>query len=180
MEGLSAFPEILNSLNECCHNRTCLSAFQSLPLRLSDFTVDIPEPLLHSKRRFCNECGLPLRQAITDEMLDDAQEEHANIAMDNGFKCFYPYHTRRCSIFYKISQRMFRRINQYSACRRNVLNILVYLPYNNCYVTHHQTWRYAPQFIVVEPLLRRILREVVGLFEEQMEDGYYPEYFCIC
>ena len=41
------------------------------------------------------------------------------------------------------------------------------------------TWRYAPQMIGVDPLVRRILREAVGLFEEEL-DNMYPEYFCTC
>ena len=180
MEGLAEFPDKMTSLNECCYNKTCLRGFQSLPYTLSDFTVTFPTPLLSSKDKFCTVCGLPPRQAINNEELDDAQEEHANIAMENGFTCFYPHHSRRCTIFYKISNRMFRRINHYSSCRRNVINILVYLPYINCFVGFHMTWRYAPHIIGVEPLLRCILREAVGLFEEQLTDGYYPEYFCIC
>lgn len=73
---------------------------------------------------------------------------------------------------------MFRRITKDKACRRNVVNVLVYLPYKNCYVAHHQTFRYAPQNIGVEQLLRRILKEAVGMFEEDIAEGSYPDYFC--
>ena len=181
MEGLAAFPEYLNGLNQCCVNKTCYAGFQSLPYTLSDFTNTkaFPNPLLCSKSRFCSECGLPSREGITNDELDDAEEEHANIAMDNGFTCFSPYNTARCCIFYKVSNRMYRRISG-TACRRNVLNIIVYLPYINSFVAYHMTWRYAPQIIGLEPLLRRILREAMGLFEDQLEDSSYPEFFCNC
>ena len=145
MEGLATFPEYMNSLNECCYNKTCLGGFQSLPERLVNFQVTDPVPFLNSRSKFCVECGLPEREIIEDGDLDDACDDHANQAMDCGFKNMYPHHTLRCTIYYKISNRMFRRINRNQACRRNVLNIIVNLPYNNCLVPYHITWPHAPQ-----------------------------------
>lgn len=49
--------------------------------------ITFPKPLSSSKGKFCSVYGLPPRQAISNEELDDAQEEHANMAMDNGFTC---------------------------------------------------------------------------------------------
>ena len=178
-EGLTPFPENLNSLNDCCYNKTCLGGFQTLPERLFDFTVTFPKPLLESKNKYCGECGLPDRQKISNDELDDATDDHCNIAMDNGFKGFYPHHTFTCLVYYKICNRMFQRVNRNQACRRNVINIIIYLPYRNCFIPYHMTWRYAPHIIGVEPLLRRILRETVAKFMEAMEE-IYPEYFCTC
>ena len=97
--------------------------------------------------------------------------------MDNELTCFSPYNTAPCCIFYNVSNRTYRRISG-TACRKNVLNIMVYLTYINSYVAYHITWRYAPQIICLEPLLRRILREAMGLFEDQLEDSSYPDLFC--
>ena len=97
--------------------------------------------------------------------------------MNNEFTCFPPYNTALCCIFYNVSNRMYRRISG-AACRKNVFNIMVYLTYINSYVAYHMTWRYAPHIICLEPLLRRILREAMGMFEDQLEDSSYPDFFC--
>ena len=45
------------------------------------------EPVAHlsSKSKYCQECGFPEQEKVTDGDLDDAMDEHANLAMDNGF-----------------------------------------------------------------------------------------------
>ena len=157
----------MTSLNQCCYNKTCLGGFQTLPDTVSDYVKVFPTSLPASKTKFCGECGHPEKENISKGELDDAMDEHAHMARENGFSCFYSYHTPRCIVWYKISQRMHRKINRNSSCRRNVINILFYLTYNNCFVPYHMTYPYAPQIIWPEPLLKRILREAVAQFEEQ-------------
>ena len=48
-EGLAKFPEYMTSLNECCYNKTCLGGFQTIPERLTDFTVTWGRAILQSK-----------------------------------------------------------------------------------------------------------------------------------
>ena len=93
-----------------------------------DFVVTWPRAILQSKDNYCKESGYPERQKINNDELDDATDEHCNIAMDNGFKGFYPHNTWTSLVYYKISDRMYRRINRNKSCRRNVINIIVYLP----------------------------------------------------
>lgn len=175
------FPDIMTGLHDCCREKTCISNFQSLPLRLIDRDLKPPVPLLISKRKYCSLCGLPNRHLPDIEgLLDDAVDEHANMGYQNGFKPLYPGHTKKVTILYKVSNRMFQRMTHYTSCRRNVLNIIVYLPYHNCHIVHHQTFRYAPQNIGTEQLLIRIVIEAVGLFMDEIEEGDYPEFFCSC
>lgn len=174
-------PDILKGLNDCCREKTCLRNLQSLPIRLVDRDLTPPAPLLLSKRKFCRSCGLPSRHMLDLEgLLDDAIDDHANVAYNCGFKPLFPGHTKDVTILYKLSNRMFQRMTQYSSCRRNVLNVIVYLPKNNSILIHHQTYRFAPQNIGTEQLLIRILKEAVGLFTDDIAEGDCPELFCSC
>ena len=117
---------------------------------------------------------------LADEELDDAQENHANLAMDNGFKCVWLHHTAQLTLFYKICNHMFRSVSAGRARRCNIINILICLTNNNCHDPYHMAGRYAPQLIGLVPLLRRILKEAVSRFEQELEEGMYLEYFCVC
>ena len=79
--------------------------FQSLPDALSNST-NTP-----FKGEVLLRMWLALKTAISKEELDGASDEHANIAMANGFTRFYPHHTPRWTVFYKIKNRMFQKIN---------------------------------------------------------------------
>ena len=173
-------PTIFDGLQQCCVEKTCIADFQHLPERLVSRERCPPMALLYDKDKFCHGCGLPSRHAhkIRD-VLEDKQEDVANVMYDNGFKALFPGNTLNICIQYKVSNRMFQRVSTYSSCRRNVLNVVAELPYNNCYITHHQIYRYAPQYIGTEQLVIRILREAVGLFEEAIDDDY-PEFYCTC
>ena len=121
-EALAPFPENLTSLNECCYNKTCLGGFQTLPDRLVDFVVTWPRAILQSKDKYCKECGYPERQKINNDELDNATDEHCNIAMDNGFKGFYTHHTWTCFFviyfFIKSSNRIVQ-LYAYQLCKYN-------------------------------------------------------------
>ena len=93
MEGLADFPDNMKSLNDCCYNKTCLGGFQSLPDRLVNFHVTEPVALLSSKSKYCQECGFPEQEKVTDGDLDDYMDEHANLAMGSGFESMFPHHT---------------------------------------------------------------------------------------
>ena len=98
----------MNNLNKCCYDKTCLGVgWDFNPCQILCLTL--PTRLL--KEKFCSECGLHSRQAISKEELDGASDEHANIAMANGFTRFYSHHTPRWTVFYKIKNRMFQKIN---------------------------------------------------------------------
>ena len=83
--------------------------------------------------------GMP----IILEMLDK-QEDGVNVMYDNGLKALFPGSTLNICLQFKFNNRMFQRMSTYSSCRRNVLNVVAELPYNNRYLTHHQICRYAP------------------------------------
>ena len=174
------YPRIFDGLQECCEERTCISDFQHLPERLLNRDLCAPKPLLCDKERWCKRCGLPSRDTPNvRDTLEDAADDLANVLYENNFKALFPGNTKNVTVQFKVSQRMFQRVGRHSSCRRNVLNLSVQLPFNNCYVNHHQTYRYAPQFIGIEQLLKRILREAVGLFEEAIDEDY-PEFYCSC
>ena len=85
-----------------------------------------------------------------EELVDDAFDDHANVAYDCGFKPPFPGHTKDIIVLYKLSNRIFQGMTQYSSCRRNVLNVIaiVYLPKNNSILIHYQTYRFDPQNMV--------------------------------
>ena len=85
-----------------------------------------------------------------EELVDDAIDDNANVAYDCGFKPPFRGHTKDIIILYKLSNRMFPRMTQYSSCCRNVLNVIaiVYLPKNNSILIHYQTYRIDPQNMV--------------------------------
>ena len=112
--------------------------------------------------------------------IDDATDDHANVAYDCGFKPPFPGHTTDVIIRYKLSNRMFQRMTRYSSCCRNVLNAIVYLPQNNSFLLYHQTYIFAPQNIGTEQLLIRFLKETVSLLIDDITEGDYPELFCSC
>ena len=177
-------PHIFNGIQPCCIESRCMRNFQGIPLRFCNPDVIPYQQLLNDKEKYCCICGYPDKTPEVLEVLEDLQEDEANEVSDMGFRAVFPGdrgNNRDIQTFWQRRHRVLshRIMGGYRSIRRNILNIIMWIPSKNCYLVNHQTYRFLPARINPDVFLDRILRETMALIrEEYFQD--IPEFFCQC
>ena len=174
-------PLINNGIQQCCIEKRCINNFQGIPMRVFDRNAIPYHHFLFDKEEFCSTCGFPENTPAIIEQLEDLQEDSANEASDLGFDAVYPGNHGNCRFIQTFWQRRHRLNSRRGGhiVRRNLLNIIIYIPTKNCYLVIHQTYRYLPFHMDPDILLDRILREMMALMREDLLQDI-PDFFCKC
>lgn len=175
-------PYINNGIKQCCVDKSCINNFQGIPVRVFDRKVVPYHQFLCDKDEFCSTCGFPDNTPEMVEKLEDLQEDSANEVSDMGFDAVKPGNSGNCKLIQTFWQRRHRfnsRFGGNRTCRRNILNIIIYIPTKNCYMVLHQTYRYLPFHMDPDVLMDRILREMMAIMREDLLHNI-PDFFCKC
>ena len=165
-------------LCQCCVTGECKNSFINLPQRICNAKE---YRLIHSRDKFCRSCGLPSKSEKDQEVLCDLVEDYFNlydlreycdgpIQTVNGIFCYVKNYDR--------VQRRYEHVNY----RRNILNIIVFLPMLNSYLFLHQTYRYKPRGTTVSFIMKRIVNEAVNELKHSMrfDITLFKDFTCKC
>ena len=166
-------PFVNNGERQCCVERSCVKNFQGIPMRVFDRNALPYHQFLVDKEKFCDNCGFPQRNPEIIDQLKDMQEDSANEVSDLGFQAVYPCNNgndKMIQTFWQRRHRLQTRFGRGRSCRKNILNIIFYMPTKKLLLDTHQTYRYLPFHMDPSLLIERILRETMDLMQKDFQD----------